>query len=354
MISSTGDVSDEEVMKKFGQICGQKLKCIYENSNEEQDLMKICRLTPNLEKIHFSYRNYDFSNEIYFCELKEISFSFNPDLNQFKSFTSIYRKQIKKISLEVRSEIISFLDELSRFEKLENLQIRIRLQNSLNLDLEIENLFNPKANGLNSIAKNCKSLRNLRIDVLFFVCNNHLKDKNLCELFSGFNALEKLTLYLKLNNINVEPLKNCEKLKYLELNAYHLRSKALENIDLYLPNLKTIVIHFTFDYRYNSGIFRKLSKCKNLTKLVIYVENSQIFDSLINYVLKICSNIREIYFDGIHFQITRKTLDLLNNYAKNNPKFDYEFNNKLNIRQEYMIIEYLKKKKFYNLYVKNW
>ncbi len=98
-----------------------------------------------------------------------------------------------------------------------------------------------------------------------------------------------------------------------------------------------------------------MAKCKSLTKLVIInnVDYSQIFDSLINYVLKICSKIREIYFDGIHFKITRKTLDLLNNYAKNNPKFDYEFNNKLK-KDEEIFPNHIKSRQFYNLYVKNW
>jgi hypothetical protein len=245
------------------------------------------------------------------------------------------------------------LNQLSRFVVLQQLMITINITSNSNL--EIEYLFKPKENGLISIANKCKSLKSLNIDMLFHI-TNQLKDENLCENFSGFTALEKLIFspkFSELNNINIEPLKNCKNLNHLELNVYPLRSKALENIDLYLPNLKTIVVYLNYSFRYNSGIFRKLAKCKSLTKLVINIDYSQIFDSLINYVLKICSKIREIYFDGIRFKITRKTLDLLNNYAKNNPKFDYEFNNKLKNDEEFFP-NHIKSRQFYNLYVKNW
>jgi hypothetical protein len=245
-ISSSGDVSNNELIQKFGQNCGQKLKCIYENSNEEQDLKKIFCLTPNLEKIHFFIRNYDFNNEIYFCKLKEICFPLNMNLNDFKTFTSLYHKQIERIYLEIRSEMNVVLNELSRYEKLQQLMITINITSNSNL--EIEYLFKPKENGLISIANKCKSLK---IDALSYI-TNQLKDENLCENFSGLTALEKLILsprFKVLKNINIEPLKNCKNLNHLELNVYHLSRKALEDIDLYLPNLKTIVIYLNYSFR---------------------------------------------------------------------------------------------------------
>jgi hypothetical protein len=228
-ISSSGDVSTDEVMEKFGQNC-QKLKCIYENSNEEQDLSKIFCLTPNLEKIHFFFRNYDISNEIYFSKLKEISFPLKMNLNHFKTFTSLYHKQIERIYLEIRSEMNVVLDELSRFEKLQQLKITINI--TYNSDLEIEYLFKPKENGLISIGNKCKSLKCLKIDMLSYF-GSDLKHENLCENFSGFTALEKLIFNpnsIELKNSNIEPLKNCRNLNHLELNVYHLRRKALQHI----------------------------------------------------------------------------------------------------------------------------
>jgi hypothetical protein len=50
-------------------------------------------------------------------------------------------------------------------------------------------------------------------------------------------------------NINIEPLKNCKNLNHLELNVYHLSRKTFEDIDLYLPNLKTIVIYLNYSFR---------------------------------------------------------------------------------------------------------
>ncbi len=76
-ISSSGDVSDNEVMEKFGRICGQKLKFIYENRGQEQNLMKIFQLTPNLQTIYFFNRNYNLNNLIFFRSLKKFHFVFN-------------------------------------------------------------------------------------------------------------------------------------------------------------------------------------------------------------------------------------------------------------------------------------
>jgi hypothetical protein len=76
-ISSSGDVSDNEVMEKFGRVCGQKLKFIYENRGQEQNLMKIFQLTPNLQTIYFFNRNYNLNNLIFFRSLKKFHFVFN-------------------------------------------------------------------------------------------------------------------------------------------------------------------------------------------------------------------------------------------------------------------------------------
>jgi hypothetical protein len=76
-ISSSGDVSDNEVMEKFGWVCGQKLKFIYENRGQEQNLMKIFQLTPNLQTIYFFNRNYNLNNLIFFRSLKKFHFVFN-------------------------------------------------------------------------------------------------------------------------------------------------------------------------------------------------------------------------------------------------------------------------------------
>jgi hypothetical protein len=152
-ISSSGDVSDNEVMAKFGQNCGQNLKFIYVNSSQEQDLIKIVRLTPNLETIHNSHKNLYFYNEIYFSKLKEIYFYHGLNLHQFKSFTSLYHNQIEKIYLQFEPEMNYFLVELSRFENLENLVILIT--GFTNHTQHIANVLNPNISGLILIANKC-------------------------------------------------------------------------------------------------------------------------------------------------------------------------------------------------------
>jgi hypothetical protein len=135
----------------------------------------------------------------------------------------------------------------------------------------------------------------------------------------------------------------------LELSL-HSNGKALEYIELYLPNIKTIIIRFEFDSKFDSEIFQHLAKSKSLTKLLIsFSYFKEIFDSIIIDVLKICRNIREIYFDGNQFKITRNTLDLLDSYAKSNFKFNYDFNHKLIKPQKYS----MSYKSFYTLYIKS-
>jgi hypothetical protein len=304
-------------------------------------------LAPNLETIHNPYNNFYFYNEIYFSKLKEIYFSHGLNLHQFKSFTSLYYNQIEKICLYFELEVNDFLVELSRFENLENLVILIT--GFMNQTEAIENVLNPNTSGLILIANKCKKLKIFKFSSNFgsAIISN---DKNLYELFSGFKALEKLTLCQKLNQQNesiIKPLKNCKKLKYLELSL-RPNGKALEYIELYLPNIKTIIIRLEFDPKFNSQIFQHLAKSKSLTKLVInFAYCKEIIDSLIIGVLKNCRNIREIYFDGSKFKITR---DLLDSYAKSNFKFNYDFNHKLKKTEKYS----MPYKSFYTLYIKNW
>jgi hypothetical protein len=113
----------------------------------------------------------------------------------------------------------------------------------------------------------------------------------LFKLFNGFHALEKLIISRKFNQQNksiVEPLKSCEKLKYLELSLHLSNGKVFEDIDLYLPNIKTVVIHCDFDLNYDSEIFQNLTKSQSLTKLAINIFHCfGIIDSLIIDVLEI-------------------------------------------------------------------
>jgi hypothetical protein len=153
---------------------------------------------------------------------------------------------------------------LSRFEKLEKLIIRIVITNS---NIEIANLFNPKANGLIWIGNNCKRLRHLNIRL---ICSHAdiLKNKNFAQIFSSFIALEKLTLSLLFSEqiiFNIEPLKNCKKFKYFELNINYLNEKTFENIELFLPKLQIIIAKLGVNFKTNSEIFKNLAKSKSLT-----------------------------------------------------------------------------------------
>ncbi len=171
-ISSWGDVSDNEVMAKFGQNCGQNLKSIYINSSQGQDLIKILRLTPNLESIHNPFKNFYFYNEIYFSKLKEIDFSQGLNLHQFKSFTSLYHNQFEKICLQFESEMNDFLIE-STFQNLQNLVILIT--SFMNQTEAIANVLNPNTSGLILIANKCKKLKIFKFESYNIWGRNHFK-----------------------------------------------------------------------------------------------------------------------------------------------------------------------------------
>jgi hypothetical protein len=251
-----------------------------------------------------------------------------------------------------------FLEELSHFEKLQKLQISFpRFPEPRE---EFENLFQSNKSGFILIGTKCKVLKNLIIRNRYW--NTSLetsKYQNSCEVFSEFIALEKYTFISESDQLirfNIEPLKNCKKLKFLELNIHPLEANAIEDIELYLPNLKIVVIHLTSDFKLNSKIFQSLAKSQSLTRLVINVydyESFEIFDSLINNVLKICFKVREIFFDGKQMELTRNTIDLLEKMTKNNSKFDYDLSNKLKMTENFSQIE-IKKKEFYKLYIRNW
>ncbi len=71
----------------------------------------------------------------------------------------------------------------------------------------------------------------------------YLKYQNLCQIFSGFIALEKSILRFGHQNYdNIKPLENCKALKHLELKFYSLNEKCLEGFHLYLPKLRKLVL----------------------------------------------------------------------------------------------------------------
>jgi hypothetical protein len=344
-ITSSGDISDVQEMEKFVTKFGQKLKCILMNSFEPQDMMKIFPLTPNLETIHcLFYSNLGLINKSLFSKLKEISFPrFPQDLNfkRFKEFTEIYHKQIKKIHLNIDSNFNNYLVELSRFERLEALHICIRV---LELDLVIDKKL--ISNGLNY-----KNLKYLGLIIPYSVPFS--KGENIFGLFSGYIGLEKLIITndeIKMIEpkifSKIESLKDCKKLKCLALD-FQMCANLLEDINLYLPNLKILVIQLSENFKTDSEILQSVAKTKNLMKLIVSIR--EMTDSIVSNVMEI-SYVREIYFDANSIKITRNTFELLYQRSKSDNKFEFELNSKLKANES----KYVEYKKYYSLYLKNW
>ncbi len=266
------------------------------------------------------------------------------NFNGFKEFTEIYHKQIEKIHLSIDSNFNNYLVELSRFERFEALHICIRV---LKLDLVIDKEL--ILNGLNY-----KHLKYLGLIIPYSVPFS--KDENICGLFSGYIGLEKLIIRsdeMKMTDpkifSKVESLK-CEKLKCLAID-FLMCANPLEDINLYLPNLKTLVIQLTENFKTDSEILQSLAKTKNLMKLIVSIR--EMTDSIVSNVMEISYNVIEIYFDANSIKITRNTFELLYQRSKSDNKFEFQLNSKSKAN-EFFDSKYVDYKKYYSLYLKKW
>jgi hypothetical protein len=254
-----------------------------------------------------------------------------------KTFSDKYHKQIKKIGITFapvlqspNDNINNTLIELSRFECLESLVLRIYNRNYFN--------NNAIDSGFKLIADNCKKLNHLEI----FMNRNYFNEK-IFELLKETKALEKLIITINDRNFgpnfsSVEYLKNCKNLKYLKLDFKGFGNDILEYIDLYLPNLT----HFLFINPMNvlpEKTLNNLTKLKNLSHIDIHsysLNNSEVY-----HFIKNCLNIEKMIFRNINY-ITRKTINVLIERAIKKPKVQYllQFEEKFKNTDNLELIDY--------------
>jgi hypothetical protein len=186
--------------------------------------------------------------------------------------------------------------------------LHLNIKTKVRFDFELNSVDNE----LLLIGNNCKKLKELKIN---YTLINGFNNKNMFEIFGNFNALEKLDFEseFEVTNIaNIKSLKSCKNLKSLKLCILDLNDEHLNDIDLYLANLK----YFYFNARYGFGITHNLlynlAKIQHLLKFHLR-RSEALTDSGVCYLITNSPNIKTIL---LGMTIKRKTIKSLIKRAK--------------------------------------
>jgi hypothetical protein len=302
-----------QIGRTFGQKFANTLKYIDIEDRADNKLLEIIMaLAKNLTAIKpmISFQQF---LELNLFKLEEIVEIWPQSMTQMKTFSDKYCKQIKKLGLTLSSSFSDALKELSRFENLEDLKLIVYSGYGQRLSID---------NQLLSIANNCD-----KINKLSLIFNWGLIHGKLLQVFGSFKALEHIFIHfteqLEGSIGNIDFLKNCQNLKSLKLSFFGLNDNFYKDIDLYLPQLKSI----EFDCSRSSphcvtdNTLENLAKIQNLTKL--FINCNKITISGIQKFIKNSPQIKTIHSNDR--TISKKTIDAFIKRANNNEKIKYEF-----------------------------
>jgi hypothetical protein len=204
-------------------------------------------------------------------------------------------------------------------QKLENLRI-LKLQLFIN-----EDSIRTIDESLKYIGKSCTKIKDLHIGVY----NKNMISAKFFSVIPKYLAIEKLNLTLYNIDENIEGSVQCFKelnLKQLQISYRQLTDSFFEDIDLYLPNLKILIIESETDLT-NKTLY-SLSKLKSLRRIYFGLTLSaykNITDDSIHELLDFCQSIEVIEFNG-RPNISNKTIDKLIETALLNPRKIIQFN----------------------------
>jgi hypothetical protein len=235
-----------------------------------------------------------------------------------KAFSDMYCERIEKLGLTLRINDYSVNDalkELSRCKNLKDLEL-VLFNSDYEQQLSIDN-------ELQSIANNCNQIKKLSVR---FICGSI--DGKLLQVFGAFKALEQISINfsekLKGRIGNIDFLKNCQNLKSLKLIFYRLRDSFYKDIDIHLPQLKSIEFNCTERLSYhcvNDKTLENLAKMQNLIKLSINCKKITI--SGIEKLIKNSPQIKTIHSNDR--TISKRTIDAFIERANQNEKIKYQF-----------------------------
>jgi hypothetical protein len=323
----------DEVLTQFGKSCAENLIYFRIDVNFSGNLKLFFSYCHNLKTIY----GVNDSQKFIDCEtnflpnLEEIDFMVtqDSDLDQLNILAEKYYNKMKKLVICIKigdsnnevigSDINIIFTQISRFVKLEYLK------------LNMNSYFGqPFSQGIQIIAQNCTQLK-----FFDFESYDTIILENFFQLFEKFRSLEYLNLhcrylyrYESIESVNqfvnygkVKCLENCKNLKRLKLNLLYLNDSNLENIDLYLPNLKLIELKSTKHLTIKS--LHSIAKLKQLTTLRVCCTH-YLNESSICHLINSCPLLNNIYFDG-NPNINRDIIEALITKARKNQKINYQF-----------------------------
>jgi hypothetical protein len=234
------------------------------------------------------------------------------NFSKLRTITDKYCKSLKEIEIYCYLSNDRLSTALSLIQKLENLRI-------LKLYLVTqEDSIRTIDESLEIIGKSCTKIKDLHIGVY----NKNIIGAKFFSVIAKYLAVEKLNLDLYNIDENIEGSVECFKelnLKQLQI-SYRLTDSFFEDIDLYLPNLKTVIIVSETDLT-NKTLY-SLSKLKNLRRIhfsLMPFAYKNITDDSIHEFLDFCQSIEVIEFNG-RPNISNKTIDKLIATALLNPR----------------------------------
>ncbi len=264
----------------FGQKCGQKLEIIDIYGLDNEDLVSLLRLTPNLKAMNI-YISFEALIKEYLPKLEEIKV-WRISSQGFEKFANLYNKQIKKIRFYYWTEEWNkFIPHLSQFENLESLYLRT-YHYRWNKDFI-------------SVAKNLKNLKRLTI---------HASELNeTFEILKVFNTKFLEIFALILDTFKEEDMKVIKTLDLTKFSTFsgfnHLMDKSLE----IFTNMKRLTeLRATFEAITDSGICHLIKNCHKL-------KNLHIFDKHINEATIKAFSLKAFYNPKTNYQFISRTLN---------------------------------------------
>jgi hypothetical protein len=194
-----------------------------------------------------------------------------------------------------------------------------------------------------------------RIELNFILenLNYNYFDETLFETFGRFESFIDLRLILSESQLDIkdsiaanhlgtiEHSKNCKSLKKFELNIKYLTDEHFEDIDKYLPQLKSIRFESFSGFDLSDKTIKCFAKMPLLSS--IYIEEFEsITDSSVINVLNNCLNVKNIEINSFT-NITEKSIEAFIEITKRNHKIDYKFSfntiNEIDINSDNNVID---------------
>ena len=325
---------DENDINSFGQKYGHNLKRIkfnncrtfsprdYSNKFCADFGKKMLSFCPNIKSFQcedisiISDKRPDFLPKLESIDLRLR----RSDAKQFQEFVDKYENKLKKLKLfssEIEFQTLrNTLQQISRLRDVEDLEITFNLMLNNNGNL---NTINDK---LIEMAKNCSKVTRFSLNINIFMTGTEFIAGNIWECLGKFIKLRQLDVTLKLSQIedSVEALKRLKHLTDLSIRCSKLGDPFFKDIDLFLPNLKSLSLNS--DYDLSDTLLESLSKLKHLSRISLgsgHKALRSITDSGVSQLLNNCQKLRKIVFLSRPY-ITAQSVDKLIEFANKNSK----------------------------------